>query len=108
MSFRKRCVPFTFRHMKQKITLWDAIREMREATGRGETFSMVFMSLDRSRGKSQGAVQINKARLRPATPADQNQYSDYMLNFLDVEANAPRRLWQVTLMELNGKRVELI
>ncbi|MBW6534856.1 MAG: hypothetical protein K0B11_07605 [Mariniphaga sp.] len=38
--------------MKQKLHLWDAIREMREATGRNETFSMVFMSLDRSRGKN--------------------------------------------------------
>lgn len=93
--------------MKQKVTLWEAIREMRETTGRGETFGMVFMSLDRSRGKSQGPVRIERARLRPATPADQNQYSDYMLNFLDVDTNMPRRMWQVTLMELNGKRVEL-
>jgi hypothetical protein len=93
--------------MEKTITLWDAIKEMREATGRGETFSMTFMSYDRTRGKSQGVVQIPRARLRPATHHDKNKNADYMLNFIDLETNLPRQMYQVTLMELNGKRVEL-
>jgi hypothetical protein len=107
LSFGVQDGGFTFRHMKETITIWQAIKEMREATGRGETFSMAFMSYDRTRGKSQGVVQITKARLRPATHRDQNRNADFMLNFLDVETNLPRQMYQVTLMELNGKRVEL-
>lgn len=107
LSFGVGNAVFTFRHMEKTITLWDAIKEMREATGKGETFSMAFMSYDRTRGKSQGVVQVKKARLRPATHRDQNRNADYMLNFIDVETNLPRQMYQVTLMELNGKRVEL-
>lgn len=81
---------------------------MRELTGKGEAFSFVFMSYDQGRQKSQGAVSINKAKLRPATPKDQNKNADYMLNFLDVEANLPRQLYQVCLMEFNGQRIEVL
>lgn len=90
------------------MTVWEAIREMREATGREEPFSMTFMSYDRSRGKSSGVVQIERARLRPATHKEQNKHADYMLNFIDLDANLPRQMYQVTLMEFNGKRTELI
>ena len=80
---------------------------MRETTAKGDTFSMVFMSYSKSRQKSDGVVQVQKARLRAATAKDNNSLADYMLNFLDIDRNIPRQMYQVLLMELNGKRVIL-
>ena len=94
--------------MENTITIWDAIRGMREATAANESFSMVFMSYDQSRQKSHGPVQVRMAKLRAATPADQNKNADYMLNFLDLDTNQPRQMYQVCLMEFNGKRVQII
>jgi len=81
---------------------------MRELTGKGEPFSFVFMSYDQGRQTSQGAITVNKAKLRPATHKDDNKNANYMLNFLDIEANQPRQLYQVCLMEFNGKRIQVV
>ena len=93
------------RCMENSINIWDAIREMRMLTGKGKTFSMVFMSYDQGRRTSKGVEIINRAKLRPGTKADQNKNTDYMLNFIDVDKNLPRQMYQVCLMEFNGKRI---
>ena len=94
--------------MENQIHLWEAIRQMREITAANGCFSIVFMSYDRSRQQSSGVVRVNRARLRPATHKDDNQFADHMLNFLDVDLNLPRRLWQICLMEFNGKRIKAL
>lgn len=110
MSFNERwsCCIFTmnkYRGMVYTISLWDAIKRMREITGEGGTFSMTFMSYDRGRQKSQGVVTINKARLRNATPKDHNKNTHHMINFLDVDLNQPKQMYLITLMEFNGHRI---
>jgi len=91
--------------INNEINIWDAIREMRDKTGQGETFSMVFMSYDPGRQKSDGVVMVNKAKLRNATPRVHNKNAHHMLNFLDVEKNTPRQMYLITLMEFNGKKI---
>jgi len=91
--------------MDYTISLWDAIRQMREITETGGTFGFTFMSYDRGRQKSHGIVSISHARLRHATPKDQNQNAHHMINFLDVELNQPKQMYLITLMELNGQRI---
>lgn len=66
---------------------------------------MVFMSYDRGRQKSTGVVTVNRARLRNATPKDQNKNANHMLNFLDVDANVPRQMYLITMMEFNGQKI---
>lgn len=91
--------------MGNTITIWDAIREMREITGTGGSFNMTFMSYDRGRQRSTGVVSVEKARLRNATPKEQNKNAPYMLNFLDVEKNQPKQMYLITMMEFNGKKI---
>lgn len=93
--------------MENSIDIWDAIREMRALTGKGKTFSMVFMSYDKGRKMSKGAEIITRAKLRPGTNKEQNRNADYMLNFLDVDKNLPRQMYQICLMEFNGKRIRV-
>jgi len=91
--------------MENSILIWDAIAQMRELTGKEEPFSMVFMSYDRTRGKSEGVVQVKRAKLRPGTRSDQNANAELMLNYLDMDKNLPRQMFQILLMEFNGKRI---
>jgi hypothetical protein len=88
--------------MEREITIWEAIRQMRELTSEGKCFSLVYMSYDRSRQKSTGVIRVNRAVLRPQTHKDENQNADYMLNYLDKDLNLPRQFYQITLMEFNG------
>jgi len=93
--------------MEHEIGLYDAIREMRELTGKQVPFSMVFMSYDRGRQKSDGVVIVPRAKLRNATPKEQNKNAHYMINFLDIDRNVPRQMYFITLMEFNGKKVKV-
>lgn len=91
--------------MDYTISIWDAIREMREITGQGGTFGMVFMTYDRGRQKSSGVTRINRAKLRNATPKEQNKNAHHMLNFLDVDLNQPKQMYLITMMEFNGRKI---
>lgn len=93
--------------MEKKMHLFDAIAEMRKLTHEGEHFSIAFMSCDMGRQRSSGLKEIPKARLRSATPKEHNQYSDYMLNFLDVTLNRPGHFWQPCLLYFNEFKIEL-
>jgi len=88
--------------MERAITIWEAIRQMRQLTAEGKTFSMVYMSYDRSRQKSTGMVRVDRAILRPQTSIDENRNADHMLNYLNRDLNLPRQFYQITLMEFNG------
>ena len=88
--------------MERVITIWEAIKRMREATARKEPFTITYMSYDRGRQRSTGMVRVNRAILRPQTPSDENKNADHMLNYLDKDINLPRQFYQITLLEFNG------
>jgi len=88
--------------MERQMTIWEAIRQMRQLTSDGKTFSLVYMSYDRGRQQSTGMVRVDRAILRPQTNKDNNANADHMLNYLDKQLNLPRQFYQITLMEFNG------
>lgn len=88
------------------INLYDAIKQMRQISAKKGHFSMVFVSYSRSRGISDGFVEVGRARLRPQ-PDKSIQYSDYMLNYVDLDTMEERRLWQPLLIYFNGQKVEM-
>lgn len=88
------------------INLYDAIRQMRAISSKHGHFQMIFMSYSRSRGTSDGFVEVARARLRPQ-PDKSTQYSDYMLNYVDLDTGEEKRLWQPLLMSFNGMKIEL-
>ncbi|HAH24966.1 MAG TPA: hypothetical protein DCL77_14630 [Prolixibacteraceae bacterium] len=88
--------------MERTVTIWEAIREMRQLSAEMKTFSIVYMSYDRGRQKSTGMVRVDRAILRAQTPSDENRNADHMLNYMDRELNLPRQFYQILLMEFNG------
>lgn len=79
---------------------------MRQISQRQGNFSVVFMSCSRSRGTSDGIVEVPRARLRPQQfPA--TKYSDIMLNYVDTDTGEAQHLWQPLLMYFNGMKIKL-
>lgn len=91
----------------KSINIYDAVSAMREATKKGETFSIAFMSCDTSREKSSGMVELPKVKLRSNPEDDAVKNGKYMINYLNVETNIPGRFYQILLMYFNGMKISL-
>jgi len=92
--------------LNNTINIWDAIRQMRELSKQGGSFSITFMSYSRERCKSDGIIEVTNARLRPQdSPA--GEYSDYMLNYVDIDSGEAYHFWQPCLMYFNQQRVTI-
>lgn len=86
---------------------YEAIRQMRMKSERGETFSFAFMSYSYERGKSDGVVKVEHAKLRKQSTKEMNRFANYMLNFIDVDTLDYGMCWQMLLLEFDGHELEL-
>ena len=80
---------------------------MRRLSARRESFSFSFVSFSISRRKSEGVVTVRRARLCKQSRRERNQYSDYMLDYIDLETGERRTCWQPLLLTLNDTELEL-
>lgn len=80
---------------------------MRRLSARRESFSFSYMSYSIARRKSEGVVTVRRARLCKQSRRDRNQYSDYMLDYIDLETGERRTCWQPLLLTLNDTELEL-
>ena len=58
------------------MDVYEAIRRMREKSEKRECFSFSFMSYSYERGKSEGIVEIQNARLRKQSTKEKNRFAD--------------------------------
>lgn len=86
---------------------YEAIRQMRMKSERGETFSFAFMSYSYERKKSDGVVKVEHAKLRKQSTKEMNRFANYMLNFIDVDTLDYGMCWQMLLLEFDGHELEL-
>lgn len=89
------------------MDVWKAITEMRACTERGESFSFSFMSFSYDRKKSDGIIRIERAKLRKQSRSETNRFSDFMLNFYNIDTLEYGSCWQPLLLEFNGEELEL-
>ena len=89
------------------MDIWKAITEMRTCTERGDSFSFSFMSFSYERKKSDGVVRIERAKLRRQSRNETNRFSDYMMNFINLDTLEYGSCWQPLLLEFNGEELEL-
>mgnify|MGYP000961140573 CR=1 FL=1 len=90
--------------MTGEIKIWDAIREMRQISAKKGSFSIVFMSYSRTRMKSDGIVEVQNARLR-AQDKPGGVFSDFMLNYIDLDTGEDYHFWQPCLMYFNNQKI---
>ena len=67
------------------MKLYEAIKKMRQLTAEGKSFSMAFMSLNMSEMKSEGVVEVDKARLRKKSDAKTYLNADFMIHNKDLD-----------------------
>jgi len=85
------------------MTVFEAIKDMRAKSKRGETFSFTFASFSITRRSSEGNITVHRAILRKRTSAKYNQYAEYMEEYLNVDTNEPRKFWHCCLLTYNGQ-----
>jgi len=89
------------------MDVYEAIRQMRAKSEQGETFSFAFMSYSYERGKSDGIVKVENARLRKQSTKDKNRFADFMLNYYNLDTMENGSCWQMLLLEYEGQELEL-
>jgi hypothetical protein len=89
------------------IPLFVAIRQMREISALGGTFSIVFAGYNRANRKGTGLHRIPCCSLRRSATEQGNKYADHQLNLLDEATNSPRKCWQVLILYFNDQKITL-
>ena len=90
------------------MTVYEAIDRMREISHDGGEFSFSFMSFSETTGKSEGIVDVSRARLRARPTIQQNKNAEIMEAFTNLDNGEARQFYQPLLMLFNGQKVELI
>lgn len=90
------------------MTVYEAIEEMRiiSRQPKGE-FSFSFMSCSESKGKSDGFVSVERARLRARPNTEQNSVAEMMEAYINLDTGEALQFYQPLLMLFNGKKVDL-
>ena len=89
------------------MDVYKAIDQMRVISQRGGEFSFTFMSYSETTGKSNGPVQVDRARLRVRPSVDKNKNAEIMEAYSNLSTGEARQFYQPLLMEFNGQKVEL-
>lgn len=89
------------------MKVFDAIKQMQILTSRNESFSFSFMSYSYDKNVSHGPVTVLHAQLMKSNERENNQYTDHMLCFRDMDTYEEKRCWQPLLLEFNGIPLEL-
>ena len=104
MSFTLRA----FKDIFEAMNVYEAIREMRRLTAEGIPFSFSFMSYNSDSGKSDGIVEVRRAKLRKRESASHHRYADFVEAYTDLDTMEPRRFYQPLLMTFNGQKTILL
>jgi hypothetical protein len=89
------------------MNIYDAIETMRQLTRQQGSFSFSFMSYSATRGKSDGIINVEKARLRARPNTDQNRNAEIMEAYTDLNTGEAFQFYQPLLMMFNGQKVKL-
>lgn len=92
---------------RRPMDVYAAIKEMREISEKGGTFSLKHRKWDRQRGKGGDLAHVSEARLRPAAKEEQIENSDFKLFYTDTQTGMAKVCWQMLLVEFNGHKLSL-
>lgn len=80
------------------ITTHQAVKRMKELTEAGIPFSFTFMSLNTTKGTSDGFKVINKALLRKSLRADQSDKSHELISYTNHDNQETDRFFNISLL----------
>ena len=93
--------------MIDTIDLYEAIKQMRELSSQGKSFSFVHSTYNQDSITTNGIRAVRTAHLRPAAKGEDLVNADLKLYYFDEELQEPRNCWQLLLMYFNDQRIIL-
>lgn len=90
------------------MTIYEALRQMRELSKEGKEFSFAFITYNRTNQSSHGIVEVNRARLRKRESYKYNKMSELQEAFINLDTNEPRRFWHCCLISFNGFNLTIV
>lgn len=89
------------------MSVYEAVRQMRELSARGESFSFKFRKWNRQTTRGGDLVIVSAAKLRPRAADEDVANSSSKLYYVDAETGRERVCWQPLIVEFNGRRTVL-
>lgn len=90
-----------------KMSVYEALKVMRERSAKGLSSSLSFMSYNRSKQSTHGIVEVRNGQLkRRAKEADYTN-AELIEEYIDLDTHEHRKFYQCTLMTFNGKKLTL-
>ena len=89
------------------MKLYDAIKEMRRLTVEDKSFSFSFMSFNSTTMKSEGVVDVARAKLRKKAEATTYRNADILIPYYDIDKGEARQFYLPCLMYFNGNKVTI-
>jgi hypothetical protein len=92
------------------MTVYEAIRRMRELSVAHKSFALSFMSYSRTRRESHGIVEVEHAILvkNEKKNIEGMDMQEYMLTFRDQDTGEARHFWQPLLLSFNHEELTSI
>ena len=90
------------------MTVYEAIRQMRERTSQKRPFAMSYMSYSRTKGESHGEVEVEHALLIKNPKSDDEDVQNFMLSYRDQDTQEAHHFWQPLLMSFEHQPLERI
>lgn len=89
------------------MNLYEAIKEMRRMTAENEAFSFTFMSYNSTAQRSDGVVNVRRARLLKRESTKHHKNAEIVETYLDLDTMQSKRFYQPLLMSFNDQKVIL-
>lgn len=90
------------------LTVYEAISAMRKLSAQGQEVSFSFMSYSESKQRTEGIVEVRRARLRPRSKDFAIENGDLLEPYTDLDTLEQRRFHIPTLMTFNGQKTTLL
>ena len=91
-----------------KLTVYEAINQMRELSKAGEAFSFSFMSFSDSKQSTEGIVEVRRGRLTTKSAEMDKKNDDIIQPYTDLDILEPRQFYIPSLMTFNGQKTKLL
>ncbi|WP_333862563.1 hypothetical protein [Sphingobacterium sp.] len=89
------------------MTVYEAIKQMRDLSKKGEPFSFTFASYSKTKDSSDGNIHVSRGLLRKRDSEANNQYADCQESYTNLDTGEPRRFWQCCLLVFNGQTLTI-
>lgn len=91
--------------MSKTISLYDAIKRMREYTKAGVPFTFEFMSYNSTKHSTEGIKYVKNAQLRKSMRSDQSNKSKILIGYIN-DIDKDRWFYLPLLLKFNDYRIK--